>query len=390
MNSASVEQRSRSAASDLLPAAAHESPSRVRDSALLWNHQHGSWFDFVWLVYSVFFFIEPIQENSLRGWAHFAVLYGLFLLCYAGVVRARVPRQGHLFMAAMAVLGLAWYPFNAGAAGAIIYVTAFAPFVVESLTVCLIIFAGVNVAVVAEGLYFHISAWSWAIMVLMSLAVGAGNLFAAQRMRANQKLGLAREEIVHLAKVAERERIARDLHDVLGHTLSVVVLKSELAGKLIQNDPSRARSEIGEVEQIARTALAEVREAIRGYRSEGLAAELERARATLAAAGVALECSPAPPKMLPAEETVVSLVLREAVTNIVRHAQASLCRITFKDAGPERSLTIEDDGRGGIHHEGTGLRGMRERIQSLGGSLSIECSGPTRLTIQIPVRQDPA
>lgn len=384
MNSASMEKRQKDAAGG--GAAAAQPSAKSRDAALLWNHEHGSWFDFVWLVYSVFFFIEPFQEHSAQAWIRFAILYGLFLVCYAGVVRARVPRQAHFFVAAMGILGLSWYPFNAGAAGAVIYVTAFAPFVVESLSTCLIIFAVVNLGIVAEGFFFHINIWSWAIVVLMSLALGAGNLFAAQRLRANRKLGMAWEEIEHLAKVAERERIARDLHDVLGHTLSVVVLKSELAGKLMQQDPGRARTEIGEVEQIARTALAEVREAIRGYRSEGLVAEIERARATLDAAGVALECNSAPPQ--PAEETVMSLVLREAVTNILRHAEASLCRITFKEAGAERSLIIEDDGRGGIRHEGSGLRGMRERVESLGGSVCIESEGSTRLTIQIPLRQD--
>lgn len=387
MNSASMERRREDAAGGA--AVAHPS-AKSRDAALLWNHQHGSWFDFVWLVYSVFFFIQPFYEHSAKGWLRFAILYGLFLVCYAGVVRARVPRQAHFFMAAMGVLGLSWYPFNAGAAGAVIYVTAFAPFVVESLSTCLILFAVVNLGVVAEGLFFHVNIWSWGIVVLMSLAVGAGNLFAAQRLRANQKLGMAWQEIEHLAKVAERERIARDLHDVLGHTLSVVVLKSELAGKLIQQDPGRARAEIGEVEQIARSALAEVREAISGYRTEGLVAEIERARATLDAAGVMLECSSAPPRMLPAEETVMSLVLREAVTNIVRHAHARLCRITFQDSGAERSVRIEDDGRGGIRHEGSGLRGMRERVESLGGSVCIESAGCTRLTIQIPLRQDPS
>lgn len=386
MNSASMEKRREDAAAGR--AAAVQSSVKSRNAALLWNHQHGNWFDFVWLVYSVFFFIQPFYEHSAKGWIRFAILYGLFLVCYAGVVRARIPRQAHLFMAAMGILGLSWYPFNAGAAGAVIYVTAFTPFVVESLSACLIIFAAVNLGIVAEGLFFHVNIWSWAVVVLMSLAVGAGNLFAAQRLRANQKLGMAWEEIEHLAKVAERERIARDLHDVLGHTLSVVVLKSELAGKLIQQDPDKARAEIGEVEQIARTALAEVREAIRGYRSEGLVAEIERARATLDAAGVALECNSAPPKVPPAEETVMSLVVREAVTNILRHADASLCRITFKQAGAERSLIIEDDGRGGIRHEGSGLRGMRERVESLGGSVCIESAGSTRLTIQIPLRQD--
>jgi len=290
----------------------------------------------------------------------------------------------------MTALGLLWFPSNGSAVGALIYAAAFAPFVSESVALCLVIFAGLILATVTEGILLHVSPWSWGSMSLVMLAVGAGNLFMAQRIRANKKLSLAQEEIAHLAKVAERERIARDLHDVLGHTLSVVVLKSELAGKVMQIDPERARREISEVEIIARSALAEVREAIRGYRTEGLSAEIDRARATLDAAGVTLECDSAPPRMWPAEETVISLVLREAVTNIVRHAQASHCRISFKDTVAERQLIVEDDGRGGIRHEGNGLRGMRERIESLGGTLRTESSGSTRLTIEIPARQEPA
>lgn len=387
MNTAEMHHRAAKGAAEDEPSAAPHA-ARPGNSALLWRHQHGSWFDFVWLVYSVFFIFGPLQEGTRRGWIRFGILYGLFLVCYAGIVRARGRRQAHIFLGAMAVLGFAWFPFNGGAAGAIIYVAAFAPFVVETLTTCLILFAAINLGVIAEGLCFHVNAWSWGIVVLMSLAVGAGNLFAAQRMRANVKLGMAREEIEHLAKVAERERIARDLHDVLGHTLSLVVLKSELAGKLVERDPTRASTEIAEVEQIARTALAEVREAIRGYRAEGLAAEIERARTTLDAAGVRLECSSAPGKMLPGEETVMSLVLREAVTNIVRHAHAKVCHVAFEDGGSERRLTVEDDGRGGIRNEGSGLRGMRERVESLGGSVNVESGGSTRITIRIPRRQE--
>jgi two-component system sensor histidine kinase DesK len=230
----------------------------------------------------------------------------------------------------------------------------------------------------------HYSPWTWGFTAFFSIAVGSGNLVASQRMRANHKLNLAHEEIAQLAKVAERERIARDLHDVLGHTLSVVVLKSELAGKLMERDPGRARTEIGEVEQIARKALTDVREAIRGYRAEGLAAEINRAQKTLDAAGVALECDAKPLQLAPAEETVLSLIVREAVTNIVRHAQASHCSLEIK-AGPSgTALVVCDDGRGGIRQEGNGLRGMRERVESLGGRFQIESSAGTRLVIEIP------
>jgi two-component system sensor histidine kinase DesK len=235
-----------------------------------------------------------------------------------------------------------------------------------------------------EGWSLHLNPWTWGFYIFFSIAVGSGNLVAAQRMRANKRLDLAHEQIAHLAKLAERERIARDLHDVLGHTLSVVVLKSELAGKLMDRDTQRARKEIVEVEHIARKALSEVREAIRGYRSEGLAAEISRAQKTLDAAGVTLECGAKPPQLAPAEETVLSLIVREAVTNIVRHAQASHCRLEFAANGGGTALVVEDDGRGGIRTEGNGLRGMRERVESLGGQFRIDSARGTRLFVEIP------
>ena len=182
-----------------------------------------------------------------------------------------------------------YFPKNNAAAGIYVYVAAFIPFVTDSLAICLATFALVCGTIIAQGLLMHnISPWSWGFGALFTLIVGGTNLFSAQRMRANSKLRMAHEEIEQLAKLAERERIARDLHDVLGHTLSVIVLKSELAGRLFARDPERAAREIADVEMISRKALSEVREAIRGYRAEGLAAEIKRAHGTLDAAGVTL------------------------------------------------------------------------------------------------------
>ncbi|HEX3472825.1 MAG TPA: sensor histidine kinase, partial [Silvibacterium sp.] len=176
----------------------------------------------------------------------------------------------------------------------------------------------------------------------------------------------------------------RDLHDVLGHTLSVIVLKSELAGRLFVRDPERAAREIADVEMISRKALSEVREAIRGYRAEGLAAEIKRAQSTLDAAGVTLVFDEKPPELNPAVETVMSLVVREAVTNIVRHARASQCSMRISAQNGHTLLVVEDDGRGGVSEEGNGLRGMRERVEGLGGRFAVDSSRGTRLTIQLP------
>ena len=346
----------------------------------------GKFSDFIWLIYSVFFIVDPIQRHNAGVWLEFAAAYTCFLALYTGLVYAKRKRTQFVVLIAMGLLGIAYFPFNGGACGMFIYVAAFVPFIAESIPVSVITFAAVSGAMMVEGLLLHLSPWSWAFCAFFAVAVGSGNLVAAQRMRANRKLELAHEEIAQLAKLAERERIARDLHDVLGHTLSLVVLKSELAGKVLEGDPERARREIGEVEQIARKALGEVREAIRGYRSEGLAAEIARAQKTLDAAGVTLECGDKPPHLAPAEETVLSLIVREAVTNIVRHAQASRCRLEFAASGQGTALVVEDNGCGGIRQEGNGLRGMRERVESLGGQLRIDSGQGTRLMIEIPLQ----
>jgi two-component system sensor histidine kinase DesK len=180
------------------------------------------------------------------------------------------------------------------------------------------------------------------------------------------------------------------MHDVLGHTLSLIVLKSELAGRVIERDPERAGKEIKDIEQSARQALAEVREAIGGYRSEGLAAEVARAQHTLEIAGVETKCEIVAPTLTPAADTVLSLALREAVTNIVRHADARHCSLKSVRNNGSFSLSIEDDGRGGQMREGNGLRGMRERIEALGGSFACDSKQGTRLEIRLPLKMETA
>jgi two-component system sensor histidine kinase DesK len=346
----------------------------------------GQFFDYIWLVYSLFFLIDPIQRHTRTAWVEFAVAYAIFLGCYFGMVWSRTQRGKIGGLVGMALLGVVYFRFNAGAGGIFIYTAALAPFVVESIAVEIGAVLLSTVLTVGEGLYLRDSPWTWGILAAFCVTVGAANVAAAQRMRAGRKLGLAYEEIAHLSRVAERERIARDLHDVLGHTLSVVVLKTELAGKVMDRDPERARREIGEVEQIARKALSEVREAITGYRSEGLAAEIARAQKALDAAGVKLEVSDKPPQLEAAAETVLSLIVREAVTNIVRHAHARHCWVSVESRGESTALIVEDDGRGGIREEGNGLRGMRERAESLGGRLRIESGAGTRLLVEIPAQ----
>ncbi len=224
----------------------------------------------------------------------------------------------------------------------------------------------------------------WSIATVVSLAVGATSIHYAELSRQGERLRLAHGEIARLAQVAERERIARDLHDLLGHTLSVIVLKSELAAKLTTRDAEAAAREIRDVERISRDALREVRQAVSGYRAR-VASEVDRAREALRAAGVAFEPEVDAAPLPATAESVLALAIREAVTNVVRHAAARHCRLRLRLSGSAASLVVEDDGRGGSAAEGVGLASMRERLQALGGTLERTGTSGTRLAITLPV-----
>jgi len=199
-------------------------------------------------------------------------------------------------------------------------------------------------------------------------------------------LKLSHDEVRRLAATAERERIGRDLHDLLGHTLSLITLKLELARKLADRDTEGSKRELAEAERVARHALAEVRSAVTGIRSADLAAELASARLLLESSQVHLEYG-APPQDLPPDiERCLALVLREAVTNVARHAQASRVRVAFECEPRAVQLCVEDDGRGGISTDGNGLAGMRDRVRALGGTMSIDA--PRGAGTKVLVRVD--
>jgi two-component system sensor histidine kinase DesK len=358
-------------------------------NAIFRDREHG-WSPLLWVIYLGFFFVQPIYDHvSLKIWLLDLLGAIIFLFLYFGLFVLANPRSlAHI--AGMMLLGLLYQPFNGGACTFFIFAAAMLPFCVESQAAAVTGLLAIGATGAIEGLFLHIRGWQLFYSALFPMIIGAGNTFFAERNRMNRRLRKANDEIEHLAKVAERERIARDLHDVLGHTLSVITLKSELAGKLIDRDPQRAGKEIREVEEISRQALSDVRDAIRGYRSKGLIAELAQAKCTLETAGVAVRCDASTTMKLPAiQESVLSMAVREAVTNVVRHAQARTCNLRLEQRNGTCYLEIEDDGRGGFQNEGNGLRGMRERVEMLGGTLTRNSQTGTKLAITVPLKEVP-
>jgi two-component system sensor histidine kinase DesK len=346
--------------------------------------------EYTWALYSVlyfgFFFIDPIESHaSLRVWAFTLLGTAAFLYLYFSMFWVSC-RQGLLRIAAMVALGAGFAKFNGGSTTFFIFAAACGPFVVDTEADGLKLLAAVEVAAFLTWWSLHLNIWFLIFANGLAFVIGISNVHFAQRNRSNRKLLKAQEEIEHLATVAERERIARDLHDVLGHTLSVIILKSELAGKLMERDPQRAGNEIREVEQISRQALSEVRDAIRGYRAQGLPAEIAQAKATLETAGVNVKCDVVRLALPALQEGVLSMAVKEAVTNVVRHAHAHNCSLRLEQQNGSCRLEIEDDGRGGSQNEGNGLRGMRERVEMLGGTLNWNCEAGTRITITLPLK----
>jgi two-component system sensor histidine kinase DesK len=363
------------------------SPWKLKPWRVVLKDKDHGWSPLLWVVYLGFFFIDPVLSHaSARIWLLDGLGAAAFLVLYFGLFWIENPRT-IVHIGGMVVLGVLFAPINAGACTFFIFAAAMLPFSVQSQTAAVAGLGAIGLIGGIEGWLLHVSGWTIFYSSLFPVFIGAGNTFFAERNRMNRKLRKANEEIENLAKVAERERIARDLHDVLGHTLSVITLKSELAGKLIERDPERAGKEIREVEQISRQALSDVRDAIRGYRSKGLAAELAQAKMTLETAGLTVQCDAASTVQLPAiQESVLSLAVREAVTNVVRHAQASTCRMRLEQQNGTCRLEIQDDGRGISSSEGNGLRGMRERVEMLGGTLQRSNGVGTTLIITLPLK----
>ena len=363
------------------------------DSVMKPGSPRNRWIPVVMLVWTTWIFATPIF-SSQHDWllptlASFAVFLFLYFRAYYG------PKSQVLWCAlGMAALACVLMPVNDGGWCYAIYACAFLAFTGNGLRVAMWRMLALNVIFALE-LWLLGAPWIFiGTSILVSMAVGTMNVFFRRNQQQDAELRLSHDEVRRLAASAERERIGRDLHDLLGHTLSLVAVKSELAKRLLDRDPIAAKREIAEVERVAREALAQVRSAVTGIRAAALVSELASARLLLESAGIAFEyrntCAELPADV----ETCLALALREAVTNIQRHARATRAQVETTCADKRVSMRVRDDGRGGIGAHGNGLAGMRERVEAMGGALSIKSERghgtELEITLPIPVAQHSA
>jgi two-component system sensor histidine kinase DesK len=354
------------------------------------------WTAMIHLVWSVWVFLTPAFSGGAYGysarWAWLTLAsYPLFVWLYAMTV-VLSPRKAYacaLAMVALCFALLPWYP--SGLSYFVFGCVMLQPRTGRSVLAYLVALVVLNALLLGYAL--HIG-YPWQALVWMPTVTAIiGVLVVLERFgrERDAALRLSHDEVRRLAALAERERIGRDLHDLLGHTLSMVALKSDLAGRLLERDPAAARSEIGEVSRVAREALSQVRRAVSGIRAAGLAAELASAKLLLETDGIAFDYrfdTGFADSALPAGvESALALAVREAATNIQRHARAQRAEVSFGVDGGDAVLRIVDDGRGGAIVPGNGLAGMRERIEALRGRLRVGAGerGGTVVEARVPL-----
>jgi len=346
-----------------------------------WSQGRGRYFtSMVPLLYMIYAVVAVHQNSRGAG----AVIGYVVLAAFAGClllapVLLRGPdasaRRFWTWYAVLVVLFLAELPFARAAA------FLFCLYLAIISTARLGVRSWPHVAVMAlAALFVPVAIPSWHVSLVgsiddftpLAIPVAAFITFAVlEVVRSGQALAEAQAEVAQLAAENERIRIARDLHDLLGHSLTTITVKAGLARRLGDADPVRAVGEIAAVEELCRQALTEVRAAVSGYRDVTLAGELARGRELLRAAGVAADLPTATDVVDPAHQELLGWAVREGLTNVVRHSRAGTCAVRLSQSGVE----ITDDGVGAAAPAGNGLSGLRERVVAAGGSVE---AGPVQ------------
>ena len=345
----------------------------------------------IWLVYLIEPLVQAWREDSLAVRALGVVAVGLFgaifIVFFAAFRQARQERRpvpgwwGRGSVAAMFALSLAILPaIGESALGMFAFIAVVALFALPRRPA--MVLAAVLVLSPSTVPYL-VPGWeprfdlSFSIFLACLIVLGV-----TQLLQRNSELAAAREEIARLAVADERNRLARDLHDLLGHSLTVVAVKAELAGRLVRMAPERAEEEIGDVQRLARQSLRDVRAAVAGYAQASLAAELAGAQAALTSAGIEPELPEDVEQVPPERRELFGWVVREGVTNVVRHSGAKRCRIRVTP----REVEVTDDGQGPDGTAtGRGLAGLRERAEAAGGSLTVGHAPERGFTLRVRV-----
>ncbi|WP_459502029.1 sensor histidine kinase [Bacillus sp. C1] len=354
--------------------------------------KHMGIFPYIWLVYLAFPVYSLLQESGWKLFLGIGITV-IFVLAYRQLyfVKKTFMMWACIQMFIALLLGSFYSPYLIYLGFFTANAIAFAPTkklfrILFSLLVLMVI-----TFILIYRNDFSLTSFLGAIpmFIMMLLMPFAMRNFNQKKMLRNQ-LSEANEQIKDLVKREERQRIARDLHDTLGHTLSLITLKSQLVEKLIVKNPERAGIEAKEITQTSRTALKQLRELISDMRMITVEEELEQIRVILQAANISLEVNQKASSgaLSPLEQNIVGMCLKEAVTNVVKHSKATACTVSLFETQGELILQVKDNGMGlqKQSHDGNGILGMKERLALIDGALELdEIQAGTVLTVKVPI-----
>jgi two-component system sensor histidine kinase DesK len=340
-----------------------------------------SWVYLVNLIFYIapFFYIHYTVIQYV--WMTLALV--AFMGCYYWIYRSDT-KQMLLPIVLMALIASAITPLNYGSISMFAYVSFFIGFAYNFRQFLVGAAALILVLVLLD--YFFIKGAPYFLLYGSALVLAIGVFGVLDRIRRLSLLKEQRsaEEIKQLATMVERERIARDLHDIMGHSLSGIVLKADLADKLLQQQQYQAASQqLQELAFIARESLSQVRQTVSGYKHKGLAGEVQALSTKLREAGFGVAVQGDIPLLSAREETAVVLILTELVTNVLKHSTGEQVQICFNDTERGYQVLVSDDGKTSELHQGNGLTGIQERLAALNSSLEWQLS-PSRFSFTLP------
>ena len=340
----------------------------------------------VYLINLVFYII-PLFAVSFAPWEYLlmALALVLFLVCYFWAYRCQ-RQQLHWPIVGIVLVATLITPINSGSIAMFAYAGFFIGFA-YTVKRYLLLMSLLIVLLVALDLSFSIP-WDLFLVMGVPIILAVSLLGRAEQSKLQRRLAELKstDEIKQLATMLERERIGRDLHDLLGHTLSSIILKADLAEKLLARQQSdAAQQQLTELSQIARTALSQVRQSVSGYQHHGLAAEVTKLLDRLRDAGCEAQLDGEIPQLDSRHETTLILALTELVTNVMRHSQADRCQLRFSRQAERLQIQVTDNGQCKALTEGNGIQGLRQRLAAIGASLTLKHSAGLCATIELPL-----
>lgn len=335
------------------------------------------------------FYVIPLFTVRFAMWQYISMAAALllFLVCYFWAYRSS-RREMHWPIAGIVLVAALITPVNPGSIAMFAYAGFFIGFAYTLKRYLLLMLLLVAVLVVLQlTLTIH---WNLFLIMGLPIVLGVSLLGRAEQAKLRHRLAekQSEDEIKQLATAVERERIARDLHDILGHTLSSIILKADLAEKLLARQQiAAAQQQLSELSQVAREALSQVRQSVSGYKHQGLAAEVHKLLGRLRDAGFQAELTGDIPALNSRCETAIILALTELTTNVMRHSKGDSCQLSFGQQGNGLLISVADNGSGSDLAEGNGLAGLRERLAAIGSTLVLEQHNGVTANIKMPLAE---